>query len=120
VPFIGAINLTTGEDRYFSLEGLAVYASLSRRSLQDLVNDTTDPLPSYRIRGKIVVPKGDLDRWMTRRRNHKPWRPPDSRPLMSGPFWPCARIKRPDARPREGGPGEIDSEAEVPGGTRSE
>ncbi len=64
--------MTTDLDPYFSLRGLAGYSSLSRRTLQDLVNDTDDPLPSYRIGTKILVKRSEFDRWMARRRNRKP------------------------------------------------
>ena len=33
-------------DPWLSLRGLADYCSLSRRTLQDLVNDPMDPIPS--------------------------------------------------------------------------
>lgn len=36
------------------------------------MNDTADPLPSYRVGGKILIRKSEFDRWMTRRRNRKP------------------------------------------------
>ncbi len=65
------VTLEQNLDPFFSLKGLAGYASLSRRTLQDLVNDTSDPLPSYRVGGKILVRKSEFDRWMTRRRNRK-------------------------------------------------
>ncbi|HWT77861.1 MAG TPA: helix-turn-helix domain-containing protein [Candidatus Methylomirabilis sp.] len=69
---IEAVSITAELDPYFSLRGLTGYTSLSRRTLQDLVNDPRDPLPSYRIGGKILVRKSDFDLWMTRRRNRKP------------------------------------------------
>ncbi len=68
---IEAVNITMDPDPYLSLTGLAGYASLSRRTLQDLINATQDPLPSYRVGGKILVRKSEFDRWMTRRRNRK-------------------------------------------------
>ncbi len=68
---IEAVNITTDMDPYLSLKGLAGYASLSRRTLQDLINAPRDPLPSYRVGGKILIRKSDFDRWMTRRRNQK-------------------------------------------------
>ncbi len=68
---IEAVNITTDMDPYLSLKGLAGYASLSRRTLQDLINAPRDPLPSYRVGGKILIRKSDFDRWMTRRRNNK-------------------------------------------------
>ena len=69
---IEAVSIQQDLDPYFSLKGLAGYASLSRRTLQDLINATRDPLPSYRVGSKILVKKSDFDRWMTRRRNQKP------------------------------------------------
>jgi excisionase family DNA binding protein len=69
---IEVVNISTDLDPYYSLKGLAGYASLSRRTLQDLVNDTTDPLPSFRVGAKVLVRKSDFDRWMARRRNRKP------------------------------------------------
>jgi excisionase family DNA binding protein len=66
------VVITQDMDPYLSLKGLAGYASLSRRMLQDLVNDPRDPLPSYRVGTKILVRRSDFDRWMTRRRNRKP------------------------------------------------
>ena len=59
-------------DPFLSLKGLAGYASLSRRTLQDLINAPQDPLPSYRVGGKLLVRKSEFDRWMVRRRNRKP------------------------------------------------
>jgi excisionase family DNA binding protein len=69
---IKAVTIQQDLDPFFSLKGLAGYSSLSRRTLQDLVNDTSDPLPSFRVGGKILVRKSEFDRWMTRRRNRKP------------------------------------------------
>jgi excisionase family DNA binding protein len=68
---IEAVTIQQDMDPFFSLKGLAGYSSLSRRTLQDLVNDTTDPLPSYRIGAKILVRRSEFDRWMARRRNRK-------------------------------------------------
>ncbi|MFI5342029.1 MAG: helix-turn-helix domain-containing protein [Candidatus Methylomirabilales bacterium] len=69
---IEAVTIHQDLDPYLSLKGLAEYASLSRRTLQDLVNDTSDPIPSYRVGSKILIRKSDFDRWMARRRNRKP------------------------------------------------
>ncbi len=54
------------------LRGLAGYLSLSRRTPQDLVNDPTDPLPTYRVGAKLLVRRSEADAWMARRRNRKP------------------------------------------------
>jgi len=72
VRVIEALTVNWDADLYLSLKGLASYASLSRRTLQDLVNDTSDPIPSYRIGGKILIRKSEFDVWMARRRNRKP------------------------------------------------
>jgi len=71
-PLIEAVTIQTDVDPYLSLKGLAGYASLSRRTLQDLVNDTSDPIPSFRVGGKILVRKSEFDKWLARRRNRKP------------------------------------------------
>ena len=68
---IEAVTIQTDLDPYLSLKGLAGYASLSRRTLQDLVNNPQDPLPSYRVGGKIIVRKSEFDQWLSRRRNSK-------------------------------------------------
>ncbi len=72
MKIVETITVQQDLDPYFSLRGLAGYASLSRRTIQNLVNDTTDPLPSYRIGAKVLVRKSEFDRWMSRRRNQKP------------------------------------------------
>ena len=66
---VEAVTIRQDVDPYFSLKGLAHYASLSRRTLQELVNDPADPLPSYRVGAKILVRKSEFDAWMARRRN---------------------------------------------------
>ncbi len=68
---IEAVNITTDMDPFLSIKGLAGYASLSRRTLQDLLNAPKDPLPSFRVGGKILIRKSEFDKWMTRRRNRK-------------------------------------------------
>jgi hypothetical protein len=69
---IEAVSIHQDLDLFLSLTGLVGYSSLSRRTLQDLVNDPQDPLPSYRIGGKLLVRMSEFDHWMTRRRNRKP------------------------------------------------
>ncbi len=68
---IERVTIQQDVDPYLSLKGLAGYASLSRRMLQDLINAPRDPLPSYRVGSKILVRKSEFDRWMSRRRNRK-------------------------------------------------
>jgi len=71
VRVIEAVNLTTSLDPFLSLKGLAGYASLSRRTLQDLINAPQDPLPSYRVGGKLLVRKSEYDAWARRRASRK-------------------------------------------------
>jgi excisionase family DNA binding protein len=69
---LASVAVRVDLDPYLSMKALADYSSLSRRTLQDLVNDTSDPIPSFRVGGKLLVRKSDFDRWMGRRRNQKP------------------------------------------------
>jgi len=71
VRVIEAVTVHQDLDPFFSLKGLAGYSSLSRRTLQDLVNDPRDPLPSYRVGQKILVKRSEFDAWVARRRNRK-------------------------------------------------
>jgi excisionase family DNA binding protein len=66
---IEAVTIQDTLDPWLSLRGLAGYSSLSRRTLQDLVNDPADSLPSYRVGSKILVRRSEFDAWMARRRN---------------------------------------------------
>ena len=69
---IEAVSINADLDLLFSVRGLSGYSSLSRRTLQDLINDTSDPIPSFRVGAKILVRKGEFDKWLARRRNRKP------------------------------------------------
>ncbi len=75
VPFAGriveAVTVRMDLDPWLSLRALAAYSNLSRRTLQDLVNDLQDPIPSYRVGGKLLIRRSEFDAWMARRRNRK-------------------------------------------------
>jgi hypothetical protein len=49
---------------YLDLRKLAVYASISRRKLPDLLHDPAHPLPHFRVDGKILVNRADFDAWI--------------------------------------------------------
>lgn len=68
---IEAVRINVDLDPFLSMNGLAAYSSLSRRTLQTLISDPLDPLPSYRVGSKILVRKSEFDTWMSRRRNRK-------------------------------------------------
>ncbi len=59
-------------DPLMDLRGLSAYSTLSRRTLQDLVNDLTDPIPSYRVGNRVLIRRSEFDAWLSRRRNQKP------------------------------------------------
>jgi excisionase family DNA binding protein len=68
---IEAVRINLEMDPFLSVNGLAAYSSLSRRTLQNLLTDPLDPLPSYRVGAKILVRRSEFDAWMARRRNRK-------------------------------------------------
>lgn len=69
---VESVAVRTELDPWLDLRGLAGYLSLSRRTLQDLVNDPADPLPTYRVGAKLLARRSEVDAWMARRRNRKP------------------------------------------------
>ena len=71
MQIIEAVRINVEMDPFLSMNGLAAYSSLSRRTLQNLLGDPLDPLPSYRVGGKLLVRRSEFDAWMSRRRNRK-------------------------------------------------
>ncbi len=69
---VGAVSVRVDLDPYLSMAALTGYLSLSRRTLQDLVNDPDDPLPTFRIGARLLARRSEVDAWMARRRNRKP------------------------------------------------
>lgn len=53
------------EPGYFDLQALAVCSSCSVRWLRDRLVDRRNPLPHYRIEGKILVKREEFDRWLS-------------------------------------------------------
>ena len=53
------------EDCYLDLKKLSLYSSLSVRTLRNMLKGP-DPLPHYRLKGKILVKRSDFDRYMER------------------------------------------------------
>jgi predicted DNA-binding transcriptional regulator AlpA len=72
VKVIEMVSINLDLDPFLSLRGLVGYSSLSRRTLQDLINAPQDPLPSFRIGGKILIRRSEFDHWIDRHRNQKP------------------------------------------------
>lgn len=51
-------------DPYLSLKTAAAYTSLSVRTLRSRLTNPHHPLPCYRLGGKILLKRSDLDRWL--------------------------------------------------------
>ena len=52
------------KDEYLDLKRLAAYSSLSIHTLRNYINDTDNPLPSFTIKRKILVRRGEFDAWI--------------------------------------------------------
>jgi hypothetical protein len=59
--------------QYLSLRQLSAYASLSVKTLRSYLTDPTNPLPHFKMTGKILVKRTDFDAWMA----HWRAKPPD-------------------------------------------
>jgi len=68
IAVVGQVQLSVGLDPWLSLRALAGYCSLSRRTLQALLHDLRDPIPSYRVGSKLLVRRSEFDAWMQHRR----------------------------------------------------
>jgi hypothetical protein len=62
------IVVSTELDPFLSLKALASYSGLSVRTLRSHLEDIADPLPCYRVRGKILVRRSEFDGWMAQHR----------------------------------------------------
>jgi hypothetical protein len=51
-------------DPYLSLRDLASYSSLSERLLRSFLTAPSDPLPHFRVGGRVLVRRSDFDRWI--------------------------------------------------------
>jgi excisionase family DNA binding protein len=62
------LSRAADEDAYLDLVTLAHVGGLSVRTLRDRIHDPVDPLPAYRVGGKLLVRRSEFDTWMSRRR----------------------------------------------------
>ena len=51
-------------DGYLSLRALSVYGGLSVRTLRGYLTHPAQPLPHYRVGGKILVKRSEFDGWI--------------------------------------------------------
>jgi hypothetical protein len=59
------VIISTPLDPFLSLRALAGYSALSVRKLRDYLDDPANPLPCYRVGGKIVVRRSEFDAWIS-------------------------------------------------------
>ena len=57
---------------YFDLQALAVYSCCSVRWLRNRLTDRAQPLPHYRVEGKLLVKREEFDQWITMYRTVHP------------------------------------------------
>jgi hypothetical protein len=60
------IVVSTSLDPFLTLKALAAYSGLSVRKLRDYLEDPANPLPCYRLPGKILVRRSEFDTWLAR------------------------------------------------------
>lgn len=53
---------------FLDLKTLAAYSSCSVRWLRDRLVDRANPLPHYRIGGKLLIQRNEFDQWMEEHR----------------------------------------------------
>jgi hypothetical protein len=51
-------------DPYLSLKALATYSGLNVRKLRDCLHHPSQPLPHYRVDGKILIRRSEFDLWI--------------------------------------------------------
>lgn len=64
------VIISTPLDPFLSIRALAQYSSLGIRKIRDHLDDAVNPLPCYRVGGKIVVRRSEFDTWIQQYRAH--------------------------------------------------
>lgn len=59
-----AVRPRSLEDAYLPVKALAVYSGLSVRTLRGYFTHATQPLPFYRVGGRILVRRSEFDTWV--------------------------------------------------------
>ncbi len=59
-------------ERYIDLQELSERLSLSPRSIRTYVTRSDNPLPAYRIGGKLLFRWDEVEKWVERHRVHMP------------------------------------------------
>jgi hypothetical protein len=58
------VVLSSALDPLLSLRALANYSCVSVRKLREYLEDSANPLPHYRLGGKILARRSEFDTWM--------------------------------------------------------
>lgn len=62
---VGELGAQLDLDPYLPLRAASAYVGLSVRSLRSWLVHPTCPLPCYRVGGKILLRRSELDRWLS-------------------------------------------------------
>lgn len=62
---VEGVTIAEAWDSYLSLSALAVYSSFSERTLRGFLHARVNALPCYRVGGRVLVRRGEFDRWIT-------------------------------------------------------
>lgn len=60
----GPVLVRQTDAGYFDLRALSVYSGVCVRSLRSYLADADNPIPHFRMRGKILVSKTEFDAWV--------------------------------------------------------
>ena len=61
---VETVSVTVPLDPWLSLQAAANYSGLSVRTLRGWLSHLDRPLPCYRVGGKVLLRRSELDRWM--------------------------------------------------------
>jgi excisionase family DNA binding protein len=57
-------QLADGWPEWMDLRTLCRYANVSERTLREWIHRPVNPLPAVQVGGKILIRRGDFDRWL--------------------------------------------------------
>jgi Helix-turn-helix domain len=64
-PVVEELTVGISLNPFLSLKALAAYSGLSVRKLRDYLDNPMDPLPHYRVGGKILMRRSEFDAWIS-------------------------------------------------------
>lgn len=69
IPDNIAETVITLKDQFFDLRGLSAYSAMGVPTLRDYIRN--NKLPSFKVRGKILIKKSEFDSWIENFRINK-------------------------------------------------